>query len=75
MLVSGAGVANCEDKGSVTVSVRDRVAGINRNTGKVGEELATLARNEAARMGGDTIVAAGPEQNGEQVYSVYRCRP
>lgn len=42
--------------------------------GKVQEQLIVLARNEAPGLGGDTIVPAGPVQNGLQEFNVFRCR-
>jgi hypothetical protein len=37
--------------------------------------LVALARNEAALMGGDTVVAESPVKDGRQLFGVYRCRP
>jgi hypothetical protein len=42
---------------------------------KVAGELEALARNEAALMGGDTVVAELPVKDGRQVFGVYRCQP
>ena len=67
-------VGACERKGKVTVSVKNRVSGVERKPTKVETELATLARNEAALLGGDTVVAETPVADGRQVYGVYRCR-
>ena len=73
--VAGAAeVASCERKGKVTVSVENRVAAIERKPTKVATELATLARNEAASLGGDTVVAEGDVIEGRQVFGVYRCK-
>ncbi|MFU8815318.1 MAG: DUF4156 domain-containing protein [Pseudomonadales bacterium] len=65
-------VANCRQVGSVTSSTPDKV-GVKRGRGKVAEELIVLARNEAANVGGDTIVPAGPAVDGRQDFHVYRC--
>lgn len=67
-------VANCKKIGKTTVSVLDRVGFISRSAEKVAEELQVLARNGAAEMDGDTIVAAGAISAGEQSFDVYRCR-
>jgi len=69
-----AGTENCLRKGEVESVLKSRVAGVERNATKVAGELETLARNEAARMGGDTIVAESNVRNGKQTYGVYRCR-
>ena len=68
------GISNCERKGAVDSVLKSQVAGVQRNAAKVAGELETLARNEAARMGGDTIVAESGIQDGKQTFGVYRCR-
>lgn len=71
----GTGVSNCVRKGEVESALKSRVAGVERNATKVAGELETLARNEAAKMGGDTIVAESNVRDGTKTYGVYRCRP
>ena len=66
-------VANCARKGNVNVSLKNKVAGIDRKANKVATELATLARNEGAIMGGDNVVAESPVSDGRQEFGVYRC--
>ena len=66
---------DCQRIGESRVSVRDRVAAVQRAPGKVREELERLARNEAARLGGDRIVALGPVAEGARTYAVFDCRP
>ena len=65
-------VANCNEVGRTTSTTRDKVV-INRGDTKVRAELQTLARNEAARMGGNAIVPEGEPDNGTQAFSVYAC--
>lgn len=67
-------VAKCKKVGKTTVSVVDKVGFISRSEEKVAEELQALARNSAAEMDGDTIVASGAITEGEQSFDVYRCR-
>lgn len=67
-------VADCERKGEVASILKSRVAGFERKPGKVAGELEALARNEAALMGGDTVVAESPVKDGRQLFGVYRCR-
>lgn len=71
----GEGINNCERKGEVESALKSRVAGVERNATKVAGELETLARNEAERMGGDTIVAESTVWDGKQTFGVFRCRP
>ncbi len=66
-------VTTCKELGHTTVSLIDKVAGIDRDPEKVAEELRILARNSAARIGGDTVVPISAISQGEQRFSVYRC--
>lgn len=66
-------VSTCVKLGDTTVSLMHRVAGINRSQEKVRKELATLARNSAAEIGGDTVVATSPVRDGQQTFDVYQC--
>ncbi len=64
----------CDKLGSMTSMVKHKVGSFNRSEEKVATELATIAQNEAAQMGGDTIAAEGPIADGERTFSIYRCR-
>ena len=68
-----ADVSNCKRLGETVVSLKDKIAGVNRNQDKVKTELETLARNSAVGMGGDTVVASGEIQGGSQNFTVYQC--
>lgn len=74
VVAQAAGIDNCVRKGEVESVLKSRVAGVERNATKVAGELETLARNEASRMGGDTIVAESNIRDGKQTYGVYLCR-
>lgn len=67
--------AGCKDMGKITVSVLDHVGPVNRRDLKVRDELEVMARNEAARMGADTIQPAGEPQDGEQSWRAFHCGP
>ena len=67
-------VTDCRRSGETSMRVRDRVAGFERKPGKVAEEVERLARNEAAELGGDRIVALGPVRDGQRSYAVFACR-
>jgi hypothetical protein len=71
---SAQAVRQCEHKGTVNVTVKDRFGVMKRGADIVAEEAETLARNDAARMNGNTIVAETPLQDGRQQYGVYACR-
>lgn len=68
-------VSQCRKVGTTTVSVMDKIAGVPRSYLTISEELATLARNEAPNLDGDTVVPAGEIVNGQQVFDVYDCHP
>lgn len=66
-------VQDCEPKGRVTAVVKHKIGGIVRSEEKVREELRTMARNEAARMGSNALVAETEPTDGRQVFLIYRC--
>jgi len=66
-------LATCKKLGSVTSMVKHKVGSFNRSEEKVETELATIAQNEAAEMGGDTVAAEGDADNGRRTFSVYKC--
>jgi hypothetical protein len=66
-------VRSCESVGRTHAQTTDRVLLFARSEQTVEQELQSLARNEAAQMGGDAITAAGPIEHGRQTFDVYRC--
>ncbi len=66
-------VKSCEYLGMVSGKVFTGAIGINRSARKITEEIQTIARNNAADMGGDSIVPASRIVNGRQKFKVYRC--
>ncbi len=66
-------INSCVKKGKATVSVRDKIAGIERNKKTMQKELERLARNAAPDLNGDTVVAASPIKNGQQTFFIYKC--
>lgn len=66
-------VATCKELGNTTVSLVDKIAGIDRSRQKVEDELRILARNSAAKIGGDTVVPISEVSDGQQRFAVYRC--
>lgn len=65
--------AGCERLGRVTSTTRAKVAGMQRDDERQAEELAILARNEAAGLGADTLVPASDIVDGHRVWVAYRC--
>ena len=66
-------VSACENLGKVSVSLKHEVARVERSAEKVAGELETLARNEGALMGGDTVSPQSKVTEGRQEFGVYRC--
>jgi hypothetical protein len=66
-------VTECKKMGTTHTSVLDRIGFYERDTEAMTEDLVMLAKNEAVRMRGDTIVALGPVQNGQMDFAIYRC--
>lgn len=68
-------VASCEKLGYTRSLVKNKIGFLDRDVDKMTEELTTLAQNEAALMGGDTIVPRAPVKDGVMVFDVYLCNP
>ncbi|MBL8243902.1 MAG: DUF4156 domain-containing protein [Rhodanobacteraceae bacterium] len=66
-------MARCTFKGDITTTVTNRLAGVERNSIKVADELETLARNEAVALGANTIQPKGPPVAGEQSFTAHSC--
>lgn len=73
-VVEAQHVEGCKLLGKTTVSVKSTVAGIGRDEEDMQQELEILARNNAADIGGDTIVAISGIEDGRRAYSVYQCK-
>ncbi len=67
-------VASCQRLGETSAKTLAKIVVINRSDRKLAHELVTLAKNQAAVMQGDAIVAETPIVAGEQTFGVYRCR-
>jgi len=74
VVASDEPLTHCAFKGEITTTVTNRVAGIERNSIKVADELETLARNEAADLGANVIQPQGQPVAGEQRFTAHHCR-
>mgnify|MGYP001220629435 FL=1 len=70
---SAADVSTCQMVGSVSSQTKDKVV-VDRNSGKVREELIVLARNRAADLGANALVEDGAAADGVQNFKAYRCQ-
>ena len=74
LVQSAKAVESCKKIGKVNTKVVSEVV-FNRDAEKVAGELADLARNEAATLGGDTIVPTSEIIDGRRSFDVYQCFP
>ncbi|MAG31641.1 MAG: hypothetical protein CL908_12205 [Deltaproteobacteria bacterium] len=69
-------IEECVRVGTARARTKARIGIFARSKSQVAEELATLARNDAPGLGGDTIVADSPiSADGTQRFAVYDCSP
>ena len=73
-VVKSEHVSTCEQIGQTNTRTAAKIGFIQRNTNTVAKELQTLACNDAAAMGGDTVVPQGLPNEGSQRFLIYRCR-
>ena len=73
-VLSESAAAVCERIGEARTRTRAQVGPFGRSPVKLREEHEALARNEAARMGGDAVALVDAPNDGEHVFGVYRCR-
>lgn len=69
-----ANVRGCERLSTTNLKVVDSVGPIGRNEEKVAKELISMGKNEAERLGGDTIVPMDKPDDGRQTFSIYKCQ-
>ncbi len=65
-------VTSCKEIGTTTASVMNKFF-MERDHDKMARELADLARNTAAEMGGDTIVPVSSIEEGKRTFGIYKC--
>ena len=72
VLQSAQSLESCKKMGNVNSKVISQFI-FDRDAEKVAGELADLARNEAALMGGDTVVPVSKIIDGRRSFAVYQC--
>jgi hypothetical protein len=73
-LVNANQVSTCASLGKVSVNVMAKVGIYTRDMKAVDDNLLQLGRNEAANLGGNTLVKDHMPEYGKQVFAVYQCR-
>lgn len=66
-------IKDCQRLGETNTSALDQVGFYQRDDDAITEDLVMLAKNEAVRMQGDTIVAITPLVNGRKTFAIYKC--
>jgi hypothetical protein len=66
-------VVGCQDIGTAYGKTRTTALGLPRDKEVVRDEQVKLAQNQAALIGGDTVVQDGPPSGGTLNFKVYRC--
>ena len=73
ILVKPGNVSNCQKLGTTLVTVTHKVGILTRDEKAVTEDLITVAKNNAAKKGGDSIVARGENVEGKMGFDIYKC--
>jgi hypothetical protein len=66
-------VESCREVGKTTARTKDSLWIFPRSEETIREELRSLARNDAALMGGTTVSPLGPAEDGQQRFGIYVC--
>ena len=66
-------VRDCARVGRASVQTLGKILVVERGGQRLQDELLSLARNEAADLGGDTVLPESLIADGKQVFAVYRC--
>ncbi|MCK4704822.1 MAG: DUF4156 domain-containing protein [Gammaproteobacteria bacterium] len=72
-LVKPFNVNSCSKLGTTNVTVTYKIGILTREDEAVTEELIIAAKNRAAELGGDSIVAKAPAVEGKMSFDVYKC--
>ena len=73
-IVTSDNIGHCESIGDVSAkTLHELITGSKRSAEKAAAELSVLARNAAAKINANTIVATSPPNGGVQVFQVFYC--
>ena len=72
-LVKSVHAVGCQKIGHTKSTVKDTIGIIERGERKVSNELITLAKNDAASRGGNSIVATSGIVDGSQTFDIHHC--
>lgn len=66
-------VSECDRVGTANVNALSQIGFIDRSAARLQDELVDLAKNEAARLGGDSVVPESTIDEGKQTFGVFLC--
>jgi len=66
-------VSSCREMAKVNAATTRVIMGVERPDATIAKELRIVARNRAAKLGGDTIVPLTIVEDGAQAFVVYKC--
>ena len=72
-LVRSFNINNCSKLGTTNVTVTHKIGILTREDEAVMQDLVIAAKNRAAEMGGDSIVAKEPVVEGKMSFDIYKC--
>jgi len=73
ILVKPGNISFCDKLGTTHVTVTHKIGILTRDEKAVTEDLITVAKNNAAKKGGDSIVARGENIEGKMSFDIYKC--
>lgn len=73
-LLTASQVTECRRIGTANVNALDEIGFIDRSATRLQDELVKLAKNEAARLGGTSVVPESTIEEGRQTFGVFYCR-
>lgn len=73
-LLTASQASQCRRIGTANVNALDEIGFIDRSATRLQDELVKLAKNEAARLGGTSVVPESTIEEGRQTFGVFFCR-
>lgn len=75
IVANGTDVAHCRLTGQADLSVPEKLGTLQRVPDDMENDLQTLAKNQAANSGADTVAPLTIQTGGRQVWGFYACMP
>jgi len=72
-LLTSSDVVNCQKIGDSHTQTMHQVGFVNRSTETLTSELTVLAKNDAAKMGGNAVAPLSSLKDGMMMFGLYHC--